>query len=264
MPDLWDNPMGTDGFEFVEYAAPDPRALGPCSRAWASRPSRKHRHKDVMLYRQGDDQFHRQRRAGASRRLRAPARPERLRHGVSREGRARPPTSGARARRLGPSRPRRADGAGHAGDQGHRRRADLPGRPLSGERLRPHDLRRRLRPLPGYEAFWAGKAPPPGGSGLTYIDHLTHNVYRGRMKEWAEFYETPVQLPRDPLLRHRGQADRAEVQGDDQPLRQDPHPDQRDAPTTARRSRSTSTNTAARASSTSRSARATSTPPSTR
>ena len=28
MPDLWENPMGTDGFEFVEYAAPDPRALG--------------------------------------------------------------------------------------------------------------------------------------------------------------------------------------------------------------------------------------------
>jgi 4-hydroxyphenylpyruvate dioxygenase len=29
----------------------------------------------------------------------------------------------------------------------------------------------------------------PAGEGLTYIDHLTHNVHRGRMKEWAEFYE---------------------------------------------------------------------------
>ena len=38
---------------------------------------------------------------------------------------------------------------------------------------------------------------------------------------------TPLQLPRDPLLRHRGQADRPEVQGHDQPLRPDPHPDQR-------------------------------------
>ena len=28
MTDLWENPMGTDGFEFVEYAAPDPKALG--------------------------------------------------------------------------------------------------------------------------------------------------------------------------------------------------------------------------------------------
>jgi 4-hydroxyphenylpyruvate dioxygenase len=29
----------------------------------------------------------------------------------------------------------------------------------------------------------------PQGHGLTYIDHLTHNVHRGRMQEWAEFYE---------------------------------------------------------------------------
>ena len=36
-----------------------------------------------------------------------------------------------------------------------------------------------------------------------------------------------VQFPRDPLLRHRGQADRPAQPGDDQPLRQDPHPDQR-------------------------------------
>ena len=26
--DLWDNPMGTDGFEFIEYTGPDPQALG--------------------------------------------------------------------------------------------------------------------------------------------------------------------------------------------------------------------------------------------
>ena len=34
--DLWDNPMGTDGFEFVEYTGPDPHelvlmALGACT-----------------------------------------------------------------------------------------------------------------------------------------------------------------------------------------------------------------------------------------
>ena len=37
----WDNPMGTDGFEFIEYAAPDPAAMGAAVRdAWASRRSR--------------------------------------------------------------------------------------------------------------------------------------------------------------------------------------------------------------------------------
>jgi 4-hydroxyphenylpyruvate dioxygenase len=39
-----------------------------------------------------------------------------------------------------------------------------------------------FKPLPGVDQH-------PEGAGLTYIDHLTHNVYRGRMKEWAEFYE---------------------------------------------------------------------------
>jgi 4-hydroxyphenylpyruvate dioxygenase len=37
---------------------------------------------------------------------------------------------------------------------------------------------------------WLGERDPhPGGVGLHYIDHLTHNVHRGRMNEWAEFYE---------------------------------------------------------------------------
>src|SRR5439155_22841850 len=36
--------------------------------------------------------------------------------------------------------------------------------------------------LPGVER-------PPAGAGITYIDHLTHNVHRGRMDEWANFYE---------------------------------------------------------------------------
>jgi 4-hydroxyphenylpyruvate dioxygenase len=27
------------------------------------------------------------------------------------------------------------------------------------------------------------------GAGLTYIDHVTHNVFRGNMDQWAGFYE---------------------------------------------------------------------------
>jgi 4-hydroxyphenylpyruvate dioxygenase len=40
--------------------------------------------------------------------------------------------------------------------------------------------------LPGVDA---PEALNPPGHGLTYIDHLTHNVHRGRMAEWAGFYE---------------------------------------------------------------------------
>jgi 4-hydroxyphenylpyruvate dioxygenase len=37
---------------------------------------------------------------------------------------------------------------------------------------------------------WLGERDPkPYGAGLWYIDHLTHNVHRGRLDEWAGFYE---------------------------------------------------------------------------
>jgi 4-hydroxyphenylpyruvate dioxygenase len=40
------------------------------------------------------------------------------------------------------------------------------------------------------EFEWLGaKDPQPAGAGLYYIDHLTHNVHRGRMDVWTGFYE---------------------------------------------------------------------------
>ena len=51
------NPMGTDGFEFVEYTAPDTRGLAALfERMWFIAVAR-HRSKDVVLYRQGDINF---------------------------------------------------------------------------------------------------------------------------------------------------------------------------------------------------------------
>jgi 4-hydroxyphenylpyruvate dioxygenase len=41
----WDNPMGTDGFEFIEYAAPDPVAMGALFERMGFKPIAKHRHK---------------------------------------------------------------------------------------------------------------------------------------------------------------------------------------------------------------------------
>jgi len=37
--------------------------------------------------------------------------------------------------------------------------------------------------------FFEGVDRHPEGCGFTEIDHLTHNVYRGRMEFWATFYE---------------------------------------------------------------------------
>ena len=53
----WDNPMGTDGFEFIEYAAPDPAAMGALFERMGFKAIAKHRHKNVLLYRQGGINF---------------------------------------------------------------------------------------------------------------------------------------------------------------------------------------------------------------
>ncbi|MEN9462183.1 MAG: 4-hydroxyphenylpyruvate dioxygenase, partial [Pseudomonadota bacterium] len=53
----WENPMGTDGFEFIEFAAPDPQAMGKVFEGMGFRPVARHRHKNVLLYRQGEINF---------------------------------------------------------------------------------------------------------------------------------------------------------------------------------------------------------------
>ena len=48
MADLWDNPMQTDGFEFVEYAAPDPKAMAAVPKLMNGLPKLPARPKTMM------------------------------------------------------------------------------------------------------------------------------------------------------------------------------------------------------------------------
>ena len=57
MSDLYDNPMGTDGFEFVEYTAPDPQLLRTLFERLGFPAVARHRSKNVTLHRQGDINF---------------------------------------------------------------------------------------------------------------------------------------------------------------------------------------------------------------
>ena len=171
--------------------------------AWAFAPSARHRSKDVTLYRQGEVNFivnaepdsH-----GSA--LRASAWAERLRHGVPREGCGRAPTSKLIELGAKPfAEPGRADGAEHPGHRRHRRQRDLSGRPL----WRPHSI---------YDVDFVPTDPAKGfaheGAGLT--------VYRSRHPQRLSrqhgqvggLLREALQFPRDPLFRHRGQADRPE------------------------------------------------------
>jgi hypothetical protein len=179
----------------------------------------------------GRHQLHHQRRAGFVRAaLRAPARPEHLRDRVPRAGRQ----GGVRARDLEKGAWGYADQAGpgieHPGHQGHRRQPDLPRRPLARqERRQAGDIGNigfydvDFEPMPGI-------APERAQPGRLRPDlHRPPDAQRaprphGRM---VGVLRAAVQLPRGPLLRHRGPGHRRQEQGDDQPLRQDPHPDQR-------------------------------------
>ena len=57
MADLFDNPMGTDGFEFVEYTAPDADLLRTLFARLGFPVVARHRRKNVTLHRQGDINF---------------------------------------------------------------------------------------------------------------------------------------------------------------------------------------------------------------
>jgi 4-hydroxyphenylpyruvate dioxygenase len=52
-----DNPMGTDGFEFIEYCAPDTAALGRLFESMGFTAVARHRSKRVTLYKQGEINF---------------------------------------------------------------------------------------------------------------------------------------------------------------------------------------------------------------
>jgi 4-hydroxyphenylpyruvate dioxygenase len=174
-----DNPMGTDGFEFVEYAAPDPAALGALFEQLGFAAVARHRSKRVTLYRQGDVNFI------------VNAEPDSF--------------AQAFARVHGPSVCALAFRVKDAGTA-LRRAVELGARPVQSP-VGPMELNiPAIQGIGGsliylvdrygertiYDVDFQpvpGAAAAPGGVGLLAIDHLTHNVHRGRMDEWATFYQ---------------------------------------------------------------------------
>src|SRR5512137_2650402 len=178
MADLFDNPMGTDGFEFVEYTAPDTKLLRHLFERMGFPIVARHRRKNVTLHRQGDINFIiNAEPAGFGQQF----------------ARAHGPSACAMAFRV-------RDAA-----VAYRRALELGAKPgpvsagpmelnipciegIGGslvylvDRYGEHTIYDvDFVPLPG--------APHGTGTGLKIIDHLTHNVRRGNMNLWAGFYE---------------------------------------------------------------------------
>ncbi len=198
--DLWDNPMGTDGFEFVEYTAPDPAALGRLFETHGLRRGRASSLEERHALPPGRRELHRQCRA---RILRAGLRPRPravgLRHGVPRRRRRLRLQARARAGRQAVRRQGRTDGAEHPGHRGDRRLGHLSRRPLWTERL---DLRRRFQAARRRRSRAQGRRPRRRRPPHPQRAARPHDGLGGLLR-------AALQLPRDPLLRHRRQADRA-------------------------------------------------------
>jgi 4-hydroxyphenylpyruvate dioxygenase len=172
-----DNPMGTDGFEFVEYTAPDADLLRSLFERLGFPVAARHRSKNVTLHRQGDINFI-----------------------INAESDS---FGQAFARTHGPSACAMAFRVKDAA-MAYRRALELGAKPgpatagpmelnipciegIGGSLIYLVD-RYGDRSIYDVDFRPVDGAGEQASAGLEYIDHLTHNVMRGNMDVWAGFY----------------------------------------------------------------------------
>ena len=175
-----DNPLGLDGFEFVEFCAPTAGALEPALAAMGFTLIARHRSKQVQLWRQGGINLI------ANYEPRSPAAWFAAEHGPSACG------MGFRVKDAALAYARALERGAepvevHIGPMELR----LPAiRGIGGSII--YLIDRYGDDLSIYDidfVYEPGVDRHPVGTGLNVIDHLTHNVYGGRMAHWAGFYE---------------------------------------------------------------------------
>ena len=169
-----DNPAGTDGFEFVEFAHPDPQVLRDLFGRTGYTHVATHNSRPIDLWQQGDITY------------------------VINDD----PDSHARAfvDEHGPCAPSMAwrvvdadHALRHAVDRGAEeyvgpgKTMDVPAIcGIGGSLIYFVDQYYDTNPY-NAEFDWVSDAHP-GGVGLQYLDHLTHNVHKGNMDTWFRFY----------------------------------------------------------------------------
>jgi len=176
-----DNPLGTDGFEFVEFTSPDPKMLATQFEHMGFAAVARHRSKNVLRFKQGDINFILNMEPSGQ-----PAQFRRA-HGPSVNAMAFRVQDAAKALDLALER-----GAKQVQNRTGPMELNIPAlEGIGGSHLYLVD-RYGAREI--YDVDFVAFADGPereaaASTGLTYIDHLTHNVQRGHMRIWAEFYE---------------------------------------------------------------------------
>ena len=173
------NPMGTDGFEFVEYAHPEPEKLGALFEQMGFARVAKHRSKNVTLYRQGDVNF------VVNAELDSFAQAFAAEHG---------PCACAMAFRVVDAQ-HAFERAVSLGAEPYESKVgpgelSIPAvKGIGGSLLYFVDRYGAKGSIWDVDFEWLGERDPhPEQAGMHYLDHLTHNVMRGRMDHWADWY----------------------------------------------------------------------------
>lgn len=175
-----DNPIGLDGFEFVEFTSPDPKKMAHLLEQLGFVAAHTHPTKPATRYKQGDISLVvNQSETGQAADFRAA-------HGPSANGMAFRVDDARKAFELATSRGAKAaePGDGLLGEGSYVLQG-IGGSLLYlvdrfGER---GDLYADWTPVPG-----AAEAEARENVGLKVLDHLTHNVRRGQMRTWSSFY----------------------------------------------------------------------------
>jgi 4-hydroxyphenylpyruvate dioxygenase len=177
--DLYDNPLGTDGFEFVEFTSPDPVGLQRLFEMMGFAAVARHRSKNVLRFAQGDINF--------ILNMEPAGQPAAFRqaHGPSANAMAFRVKDAGKALQLAVDRGAKAVN-GPVGPM----ELNIPAiEGIGGSNLYLVD-RYGAQAIYDVDFRSIEDAPPRvRGLGLTYIDHLTHNLHRGRMDHWRDFYE---------------------------------------------------------------------------
>ena len=170
------NPLGVQQFEFIEYAAPDASQLHELFGKLGFVAVARHKSRPVTLYRQGEINFLVNETPDSFSSDFAAA------HGPSCTGFALRVTDPAKARETA-----LANGARAITNKPGTLAISAP--TISGIGGSALYLTRGIEDVEQEFDFDPSVDRHPRGVGLTFIDHLTHNVYNGNMGEWAEFYE---------------------------------------------------------------------------
>jgi 4-hydroxyphenylpyruvate dioxygenase len=172
------NPMGTDGFEFVEYTAPDPASLRSLFERMGFRNAARHRSKDVTLHRQGDINFL------------VNAEPNSFAQQFARDHGGSICAMGFRVKDAALAYKRALELGAKPGPQtAGPMELNIPSiQGIGGSLIYLVD---RYGAQDIYDIDFVPAAASATGSepGLQLIDHLTHNVHRGNMNVWCGFYE---------------------------------------------------------------------------